>query len=65
MRKAGPADAFGEIAGVKAKIDGLLLDPLGDFGGDFAGPLHLFLVRIDFVFDERADGGDDHLLLIG
>ena len=64
MGQPGTADLFGEVAGVKAKINRLLLDGLCQIGGDLAGAFNLCLVGVYFLFHKAADGGNDHVLFV-
>ena len=59
------ANAFGEIAGVEAKVYRLALDLGGDFGGDLAGTFDKVFVRIDLVLDKAPHRGGDHFLFFG
>jgi len=52
--------AFGKIAGIEAKLDGLAPDVLGKPGGHFAAALDQILVGIDLLFDEAAHRRGDH-----
>ena len=65
MAKPRAADLFGEVAGVKAKIEDLLLDLLCHVVRHLTGPLNLRLMRVNLALHKVAHGGDDHLLLVG
>jgi len=54
MVQPGATDAFGEIAGIKAELNGLALDLIGNLARYFTTALDQFLMRINLVFDKGA-----------
>jgi len=63
MVKPRAADAFGEVAGIKAQLNRLALDLLRDLFGDLTTALDQILMRVNLVLDETAHRSGDHFLL--
>jgi len=55
---------LGNIHRIEAERAGLLENARGDLRGERAGPLDLVLKRLQLGRDERADGTDEHTLLL-
>ncbi len=60
----GAADIGRHVGGIEPGLDRLDLDLLDQFAAQHAGALHLLLMRIKLVLDERARRLDDEFLLL-
>ena len=58
-----PADFLRHIGRIKSRLNRLGLNLLDETHPQYAGPLHLRLMRIEFILDKRPGGFNDQALL--